>query len=506
MTLILHQKPVNSTLKLPVITNWTPLIGYMLFKDANISALFYYKLIMEVWLGTVTVFDGSQGTLIAKMKQRRNGFSSDIANNKARAFFDIGKIVNTQLVDTENDQNQDGLPFETIHTLGANTGVTDKIFSHSGDRDTGKTQLASITVRGYQESSNSASESPQVSTTGAVSETLYYIQASLPLTTDRSFISTSSSYDSTYIQGDALATYQYSALNTNKRFLSDVSRIQRPGFTGSAHFVDINIGDFHTVAFFNGVSDFDNPLLFLKIEYFNESGLMSTNYFSQNAASGGFTPYATVDTSVVPALTKTDAQRLLYFGCGPANLEAQTINSFAQPSNNSGFTYYTVQGVDNALSNRTAIYHFVKSSGSCKNFKVRRLAFRNSLGAYDYFNFSMKSTQKVTVSRDTYGSMLGVFNKSKYRYDDSQRGKTVSKTTAVLKETLNTDYLTESEAGLVEKLLMSSNVYVVQNADTENTEPVVVTSSSHIRKTIVNDNLIQYTIEIEYANQLNTNS
>ena len=66
MTLILHQKPVNSTLKLPVITNWTPLIGYMLFKDANISALFYYKLIMEVWLGTVTVFDGSQGTLIAK--------------------------------------------------------------------------------------------------------------------------------------------------------------------------------------------------------------------------------------------------------------------------------------------------------------------------------------------------------------------------------------------------------------------------------------------------------
>ena len=118
----------------------------------------------------------------------------------------------------------------------------------------------------------------------------------------------------------------------------------------------------------------------------------------------------------------------------------------------------------------------------------------------------MKSTQKVTVSRDTYGSMLGVFNKSKYRYDDSQRGKTVSKTTAVLKETLNTDYLTESEAGLVEKLLMSSNVYVVQNADTENTEPVVVTSSSHIRKTIVNDNLIQYTIEIEYANQLNTNS
>jgi hypothetical protein len=260
MTLILHQKPVNSTLKLPVITNWTPLIGYMLFKDANISALFYYKLIMEVWLGTVTVFDGSQGTLIAKMKQRRNGYSDDIANNKARAFFDIGKIVNTQLVDTENDQNQDGLPFESIHRLGANTGVLDKIFSHSGDRDTGKTQLASITVRGYQESSASASASPTEDTTGAVTETLYYIQASLPLTTDRSFISASSSYDSTYIQGDQFKDFQHD--DTTAKFLSDVET-QFSVEGGVRRYNRLQSSDYHTIAFLNGTSDLDRLISFL---------------------------------------------------------------------------------------------------------------------------------------------------------------------------------------------------------------------------------------------------
>ena len=504
MSLSLHQKPVNSTLKLPVITNWTPLIGYMLFKDANISSLFYYKLIMEVWKGTVTVFDGSQGTLIAKMKQRRNGYSDDIANNKARAFFDIGKIVNTQLVDTENDQNQDGLPFESIHRLGANTGVLDKIFSHNGDRDTGKTQLSSITVRGYQESSSSASASPTEDTSGAVSETLYYIQASLPITTARSFISTSSSYDSTYIQGDQFKDFQHD--DTDAKFLSDVET-QFSVEAGVRRYIRLQSSDYHTIAFLNGTSDLECNVGFIAVKFFESDGtLISTSFFSNQAVNGGFNASANTDTTVTPSITKEDKHRLIYFGCGLANLEAQTLITNAKPSNNTNYAYYTVQAVSNVLSAKSQVYYFIKSDGSCKNYKVRRLAFRNSLGAYDYFNFSLKSTQTINVTKDTFGSMLGVFNKSKYRYDNSQRGKTVRQTKAVLKETLNTDYITEADANLLEKLIMTQNVFVVENADTSTTEPVIITSSSHIRKTIVNDSLIQYTIEIEYANERNTNS
>ena len=53
---------------------------------------------------------------------------------------------------------------------------------------------------------------------------------------------------------------------------------------------------------------------------------------------------------------------------------------------------------------------------------------------------------------------------------------------------------------------MSSDVQVVENSDTTYTQAVMITSSSHVRKTVANDKLIQYTIEIEYANPLNTNS
>ena len=70
------QKPVNTTSKVPVITNWTPMIGYMVLQD-DISGLFYFKLILEVRL------DDASGTLLAKIKQRRNGFSSDIGANRS---------------------------------------------------------------------------------------------------------------------------------------------------------------------------------------------------------------------------------------------------------------------------------------------------------------------------------------------------------------------------------------------------------------------------------------
>ena len=164
-----QQKPVNTTSKVPVITNWTPVIGYMLFQDdATTASYYYYKLILEVRL------DDASGTLLAKIKQRRNGYSSDITNNKARAFFDLRDIVNSQLIDTVFDQNDTGQPFRTIHKIGVNTVL--KPFSVNGDNRTDGTQIQTIYVKGYQEYSTSASGIPAETTSDSVNETLYYLQ------------------------------------------------------------------------------------------------------------------------------------------------------------------------------------------------------------------------------------------------------------------------------------------------------------------------------------------
>ena len=66
----------------------------------------------------------------------------------------------------------------------------------------------------------------------------------------------------------------------------------------------------------------------------------------------------------------------------------------------------------------------------------------------------MKSSQNVKVNRNTYSTLLGNYSDEKYTYENWGRGKNTRQTTAVLEETLR----------------------------------------------------IQYTIKIEYANPLNTNS
>ena len=202
----------------------------------------------------------------------------------------------------------------------------------------------------------------------------------------------------------------------------------------------------------------------------------------------------------------------MYFGCGAGNLEASTVTPVggssgdAQPSNFSNWVYYTIQGADNSNVVKTAPYYFIKQDGSCKGFQVRRLAWRNSVGGYDYFNFKKKSTQTLTVKKNNYNSMIGTFDKSKWRYNNTQRGKTTRQTTAMLRETLNTDWITEQDANLLEKLIMSTDVYIVENADTSFTEPVMITDTNFIRKTQANNKNIQYTINIEYSNPVNTNS
>tara|TARA_R110002012_G_scaffold92285_1_gene224229 strand:- start:5324 stop:6802 length:1479 start_codon:yes stop_codon:yes gene_type:complete len=483
------QEPVNTTSKVPVITNWTPMIGYMVYQD-DISGLFYFKLILEVRL------DDASGTLLAKIKQRRNGYSSDVSGNRARAFFDLREIVNSQLVDTVFDQNDTGIPFRTIHKVGVNTPA--EPFSFNGDNTTDGTQIQTIFVKAYQEYSSSASIVPAEETTPSVADTLYYLQASLPLMTPRSTVTSPIGF----IQGT-----DFNVFNGNgatDRFLSDL--VTGAGDYNTSGYINyIQDTDYHTVAFLNDYSNFDSDIDYIQIAYYTSAGVLinDAEYIANVTGNGGLPPN---DVSLA------DASRLLYFGCGPGNLEAQTDNSDAKPSNNAGWAYYTIRGTNDTptnpatSTNKTALYYFIKQDGSCKGYKVRRLAWRNSVGGYDYFNFKMKSTQTTTVQRNNYSSMLGTFNKSQWRYNNTQRGKATRQTIAVLKETINTDFIKEADTILIEKLIMSRDVYIVENSDTDFTEGVVITDSSFIKKTTANDKMIQYTINIEYANPVNTNS
>ena len=484
------QEPVGTADQVPVITNWNPIVPYVVLQS-SISGLFYFKLILEVRL------DSSTGLLLGKIKQRRNGLASDITSNKARAIFDLRDMVNSQLEDTNADQND---TTKSIHTLP--NVVTGTSFPFSLNYN----QVKTIYVKCYQEYSEAATDGPQEYTSPSDNDTRRYIAASLPLENARGTV-----------DFQTFAFSKFKLDDDEARFLSDVQE----SYNGAYSLKDKRINyvqgtDYHTLGFLNGykeasvgvlVDEFDSKLRYLHIEYYNAAGVDITpsadkeGILSNAAAYGGCKP-AESDAQI-----NLDTERLLYVGCGPANLEAQTYDTDSKPSNSAAWAYYKVYGKDKDGNKVTDSYYFIKQDASCKGYKVRRLAWRNSVGCFDYFNFKMKSTQTLDVSRDEYQTMLGNFNDEMYSYDNFQRGKRVRRTSAVLKETINTDWIYEEDAQLLEGLIMSTNVQIVENADTTYTVPVMITDKSIERKTSANDGVkIQYTFKIEYANPYNTNS
>ena len=490
-TITLEQRPVEGAVQVPVITNWTPVVPYTV-KQTSIADLFYFKFILEIRL------NGSSGKLLAKIKQRPNGHTTGTTD--VYTIFNIRDIVNTQIQNTYKDHNAQT---KSIHTLGENASA--KIYSWNSN------QLQEIYVKAYQEYSNAADTSPTENATENADNEKFYIAASLPLETPRT--------SGTYFQGSAFQDYQLD--DASGLLLSDLKDdyldYPLPSFETRTKVKrtyvqwddSTDTGDYHTVGFLNSEATFASEAQQFLIRYYESDGSLvagGSYYITNDSGTGGADPTGSTTVS----------QKVLYFGCGPGNLEASTVTPVsgssgdARPSNNSGWAYYSIaarSGSGASGSTRSEPYYFVKQDASCKGFKIRRLGWRNSLGCWDYFNFKMKSKQSVDVTRNTYGQVLGEFNSTEYSYNNFDATRKVRSTKAILKETLNTDWITEADAELIEKCVMSTDVFIIENADTTYTVPVMITNKSIVRKTRANNKLkIQYTINIEYSNPLNTNS
>ena len=476
MALSFEQEPISDSTTSPVITNWTPIVPYVLYQNASIASYFYYKLVLEIRI------DDASGTLLGKIKQRRNGYSVDIAANKARAIFDLKDIVNSQLQDTNADQNA---TTKTIHKVGTNSATTP--FSQNNN------QFLTIYVKGYENYSSAANISPSDVLDDAINDTKFYIAASLDLNIARGTAD---------FQDTAFSSYSLSG--SAALFLSDIQDSSADNI-GTVKRNYIQSTDYHTIGMLNGVSDLASDAYYIGIQYYDSSnnvinspGGTAIEYIANTNLNGGANP----DTEV-----NTNPERLIYFGCGPANLESQSRNEEARPSEFDNWAYYTIRAYDSdATTPKSALYYFINQDGSCKGFKVRRLAWRNSLGCFDYFNFKKKSTQTINVTRNNYNTLLGNFSSDMYSYNNFSRGKNTRNTTAIVREVINTDWITEQDAVLLEGLIMSTNVQIIANSDTNYTVPVMVTDTSFIKKTVANDKMIKYTINIEYANPINTNS
>ena len=136
------------------------------------------------------------------------------------------------------------------------------------------------------------------------------------------------------------------------------------------------------------------------------------------------------------------------------------------------------------------------------------------MGTWDYYNFTKKSIRSLKTKKTRYQQLKGVWNKEKYFTHGYRGGQKVYSNDTIENITINTDFLTEDEAVWIEELMTSPDVFILKQYRDEFSvdegmihkyiEPVIITTSSHTRMTKANDKLIQYSIELERSNTVNS--
>jgi len=124
----------------------------------------------------------------------------------------------------------------------------------------------------------------------------------------------------------------------------------------------------------------------------------------------------------------------------------------------------------------------------------------------------MKSTRSVATNRTSYTEQSGTWNESTFKISGYKGGKKNFRVNSTEKIKINTDFVSEAESVWFEELINSNEVYIINGYSTDITltitnkyvEPVTLTTSSYVKKTIANDRLMQYTFEIEKSKMQRT--
>ena len=263
--------------------------------------------------------------------------------------------------------------------------------------------------------------------------------------------------------------------------------------------IDIGTNDYHTLAFFSdyaldfkvGGATADSQIEDIVIRFFpelNASGTqLSLSIIDNTPANGGKRSFVNEANN-----------KLIFFGCGTANLKNYTTI----PANTKSYRI-AVRDSDANLISQNYIFNIIDDD--CKGFEKIRLTWLNRLGAWDYYSFTKRNVRTVETQRTSYKQISGLYNESVFMTHGYKGGQKTFYTNAKERVTLNTDFVTESTATWLEELFTSPEVYIINEFSTDGSEgyinkyvqPVTITSSTYTKQTRANDNLLQYTIEIE---------
>jgi len=167
--------------------------------------------------------------------------------------------------------------------------------------------------------------------------------------------------------------------------------------------------------------------------------------------------------------------------------------------NNIGFSsaadYYTVQAYPSGYVGKASETMRFDLWSECSKYDPVTLHFLNTLGGFDSYTFRKRTVRNLTGEKKTFEQDSFRYTTGAYNYSNARGGVTNYNTTLTEQWTLNTDFLTDTEAEYIEQLLFSPVVYM---GSFSALEKVTVTSNEFERK-YNRDGLVQYSVTIQRA-------
>lgn len=126
------------------------------------------------------------------------------------------------------------------------------------------------------------------------------------------------------------------------------------------------------------------------------------------------------------------------------------------------------------------------------------IAYQNKYAAWDYIVAFKRSTNSTSTSKDQFETNVGTLGSSTFTYDPATASPTKTFNNFGRDSiSVNTGFLNDGYNQMVKEMLLSNILYFV-----EEERYVTLKNTSQEYKTSLNDNLVQYTFNFDYAAQV----
>lgn len=202
-------------------------------------------------------------------------------------------------------------------------------------------------------------------------------------------------------------------------------------------------------------------------------------------------------TSYNYSLTPAAANELVIINASKA-----AINAASPGMINDSIKYFTVQ-FDTPNISDDVTYTFNMACEAI--YDIYTLHFLNKYGGFESKDFAKVSRKTIQIEKKDFGKLPYTVDSSgnvTYKNANGVYNESRSTYSSIYKEklTLNSDLLTDGEYTWLEQLILSPMVYL---EDSGYFIPIVITENNYEPKKVVNDDLTNLTINIEFGDQLN---